>query len=453
MDALVVVGDEGEAERFAFDEVLLAFGAGQADMDPVLGHAEFLTGEGADEFVGAAAGGIGHAVARAVGEGFAGWDPLAPGGAVEVFEDLVGGAEGKFHFAGLAGDGSDEAMGGADFGGALGRVDDGFAHGCGVHDTGHAVVVGGGDGIEFVIVAAGAGDGEAEEGFADDVELVVDGVRFGFDGVGGAVEDFAEPEEVGAEGGFEFGAVLGEAGVGEKVAGDVFADEGVVGDVFVEGAGDVVAILPGVEFVVVVLVAVGFGEADEIEPVPSPAFAVVGRGKEAIDDFGVGLRSLVDFEGVDFGGGGREADEIKGNATEPGATGGFRGGGEGLLFELGQDIGIDRGAGPAGVFDDGRRVGGEGLEGPVFAAAIEIDSGGGFAGGGGGVFARVGRAHADPGFEIGNDGVGQFAGGRHAEVEIGVGDGFPEAAFVGLAGDDDGAGVAALAERGAGIEL
>ena len=63
--------------------------------------------------------------------------------------------------------------------------------------------------------------------------------------------------------------------LGEQVAGDVLGEEPVVGQVGVEGADDVVAVAPGVGDLVVELVAVRLGVADQIEPVPAPALAVV----------------------------------------------------------------------------------------------------------------------------------------------------------------------------------
>ena len=52
--------------------------------------------------------------------------------------------------------------GGGDF---LAGILFGFGAAGGLEVGGEGVVVGGGDGVEFVVVAAGAGDGEAEEGF------------------------------------------------------------------------------------------------------------------------------------------------------------------------------------------------------------------------------------------------------------------------------------------------
>ena len=78
-----------------------------------------------------------------------------------------------------------------------------------VQDAVEGVVVFGGDGIEFVIVAAGAGDSEALEGFCQGVDLVVDDVGADFgELVAVIVAHFAEAVEGGGEGGFA-------AGIGE----------------------------------------------------------------------------------------------------------------------------------------------------------------------------------------------------------------------------------------------
>ena len=61
------------------------------------------------------------------------------------------------------------------------------------------VVVGGGDRIELVVVAAGAGNGEAERGLSQRVDALVDGVV-------GVLEALADGDE--AEGGETPGVFL-----------------------------------------------------------------------------------------------------------------------------------------------------------------------------------------------------------------------------------------------------
>jgi hypothetical protein len=77
-------------------------------------------------------------------------------------------------------------------------------------------------------------------------------------------------------------------GLVEKAAGDLLADELVVGFVVEEGLDDVVAIGPGVEAFVVALAAIGFAEADKLEPVAGVAFGVARRLKEEVDGGFVG---------------------------------------------------------------------------------------------------------------------------------------------------------------------
>ncbi len=71
---------------------------------------------------------------------------------------------------------------------------------------------------------------------------------------------------------------------------------------------------------------------------------------------------------------------------------------------------------------------------------LQTGAGHGFAGD-----ARVGRAHFDPGRQIGDLFVGQlFAFGRHLQIGVGVTHGLDEQAFVRIARNDGGAVVAAL---------
>ena len=88
------------------------------------------------------------------------------------------------------------------------------------------------------------------------------------------------------------GAEKVEGGGGERlgiagpkfVAGDLLADEAVVGLVFIEGLDDVIAIAPRVWAKGVVLEAIALGVAREVEPVARPAFAVVRRGEQPVDE-------------------------------------------------------------------------------------------------------------------------------------------------------------------------
>ena len=80
------------------------------------------------------------------------------------------------------------------------RIDNVLRDAGAVHDSGKGVVIRGRNGVELVIVAARACHGQAQEGLAENVDLVVHLVGAGFDGVGRAVDDLAEPVKAGAQG-------------------------------------------------------------------------------------------------------------------------------------------------------------------------------------------------------------------------------------------------------------
>lgn len=289
-----------------------------------------------------------------------------------------------------------------------------------------AVVVAVFDGIVLVIVALGATGGEAEEdaadGAGDVVQEVLAELLFGV-GVGlpgGEAEEALGDEAIGW-GGSLFAAVF--------VAGDVFLDEEIVRLVGIEGANDVVAIAPGGGAFAVNGKAVGFGIANEIEPMAAPAFAVAGVGEEFIDLLFVGEGIGIVEEGPGFFGGGREADEAEVETTEECAAAGFGGRCEVLFFEFGEDEIVDGVPGPLLVCDGwGGCFCGELAEpGPVVI-------------GGGGVDGEFG----DFGFDFGDDSGGELGAEGHARRH-----------FAGEVGDDAiarGAVFAAFLEGFDGIE-
>ena len=160
----------------------------------------------------------------------------------------------------------------------------GLAIGAADEETGERVVVALGDGIELVVVAAGAGDGHAEEGFRHHVEAVVHAVALVLADVHGRMHFLAEEPEAGAEDGFVAAGVGVQAGLRDEVAGEVLDDELVVRHVGVEGADDVVAVVVGVRDDWLELVTARLGVTDEVEPVACPALAESRGGEEGINE-------------------------------------------------------------------------------------------------------------------------------------------------------------------------
>ena len=383
-------------------------------------------GEAVEFFVGAEFGGV--VGGQKVVAGF-----LAVVGEEGRHECVFRGLDGRGEFGAFA---EKFAVGGR---GLVEWGEEGFFDGFfgGGEDAVERVVIARGDRIEFVIVAAGAGDGEAEEAARDDVDAVVDDV------VLVAEEAAAEGEKAhGGEGGFVFAER-------ELVGGELFDEKLVEGQIGVEGADDVVAV--GVRegeaaFGVADEVALGVGVAGDVEPEAAPAFAVAGGGEEAVDGAGVGVGRAVGEEGGDFGGRRGEACQVIGDTAQERAGVGGGGGREAGGGEFGVDEGVDRIAGGR------RRSRRQREEGPVLAGAGHVEGEGG-----NGAGAGIGGAEADPVLEGGDFFGGEFAAvavfaRRHLEVFVGEADGLDEEALVGIAGDESGAGRAAFAEGVAGVE-
>ena len=216
-------------------------------------------------------------------------------------------------------------------------MDDAFEGGA---DT---VIVFGRDGVELVVMATGAVDRKSEEraarrgdhvverGGADD--LLGDRVLVAHVVIGSGDEERAADLDGGVE-------------LAEHVAGEVFPHELVEGLVVVQRADDVVAERIEVIDDEVAFEAVALAEADDIEPVAAPVFAIARRGQQAVDEgfgrlTGVGLMGR--DEGVDLGLRGREAGEVVTQTTDQRLGLGRGAPGEFLFGQLGVDEAVDIG--------------------------------------------------------------------------------------------------------------
>ena len=149
------------------------------------------------------------------------------------------------------------------------------------------------DRVELVVVAAGAGDGQAEEGLADGADHVLHLIpRIHHPhphGRAGSADLVIRPgvQEAGCLDGLR---ILGPEHVSRKLQ----ASELGVGPVAIEGVDDPVAIAPGVGTELVELESVTLSIASQVEPPPGPSDTVLGRREVAIDD------PLVGFARVSF---------------------------------------------------------------------------------------------------------------------------------------------------------
>ena len=325
----------------------------------------------------------------------------------------------------------------------------------GGEDGHHAVVVAGGDGVEFVVVALGALEWVGEEGLADGVDDVIEPELAGLleDGHGGLLPRSHAEEAGGDEG-------VGVSG-GEFVAGKLLEDEGGEGFILVEAADDVVAVAPGVGAGVVVCEAGGIGVADDIEPVAAEVLAVVRGGHKLVGKRGDG-GLLVGFElrfklgGLLWGWG--ESGEAKVEAAGELVGGGGWGRSEVDLGELGIDEVID------GIFSGGDFGLLEGAVGPEFFGFVAsvlpgfVESFGGgdlFALGillldfGDAIFIRPGGSGGDPIADGPAFFLGELVGflGWHFVVFDGAGGEEVEVAFSALSEGEDFVGIFVTAEE------
>ena len=140
-----------------------------------------------------------------------------------------------------------------------------------------------------MVVAAGAADGQAHECFRRRLEHVVESVEFREPFVVRFIVPDAKPIEAGGD-----QAVV--VYVRQLVPGNLLKHESVVRLVFIKGADDIVAVFPDEWFFVVALVAVGLREAHDIEPMATPAFAVLRQAKQVLDQPWPGVGRVVAHE-------------------------------------------------------------------------------------------------------------------------------------------------------------
>ena len=206
------------------------------------------------------------------------------------------------------------------------------------------VVIALGDGIDLMVVAAGAIHGEPQKDLARGGDQIIKLIVEREFPVGRIVVPNPQTVITGGD------QTLGTA-VGQFVAGQLFPNEPVVGFVGVEGADDVVAVPPSMGLGLVGLVAVGLGEAHQIKPMPSPLLAVMGRLEQAIDQMLPGLRRRIVNEGLDLIGRRRQPREVVGHPPDQRPTAGCFGKRQPLVTQpLSNECvdGIRRGFAPIG---------------------------------------------------------------------------------------------------------
>ena len=206
-------------------------------------------------------------------------------------------------------------------------------------DRGEPVVIRLRDGIELVIVATRAVDRQPQKRTARRGDDFVDRVRADQSGLGGILVADIVVRSGDKKGGADFNRRIV---LPDHVARELFAHEAIEWLVVVERFDDVIAERPGVADDLVALKAAAFAEANDIEPVPAPLFAVARRIEQAIDQLLVGGRIGIVDELPDFLGAGRQTGEVVSGASNQCPPIGGGGRGEPVPLEFGEDVPVDR---------------------------------------------------------------------------------------------------------------
>ena len=135
-----------------------------------------------------------------------------------------------------------------------------------------------------MIVAAGAGNREAEQGVSDHIELFVDVVGVVFEDLRrfarAAVGTLTRQKHASGD---HLLAALREVAGRKEVARELLGDELIVGFVRVVSVDDVVAVFPDQRVHEIARFNDGLGIVDDVEPVPRPAFAKMMAVEQLVD--------------------------------------------------------------------------------------------------------------------------------------------------------------------------
>ena len=237
---------------------------------------------------------------------------------------------------------------------------------------GQPVVVPLRDGVELVVVAAGAAHGQAQQAGAEDPDLLADDLNAVGHEVGQAVPGLVVHHSQETGGDQVVHGFPGEDGlpgqVCQLVPGQLLQQEAVVGLAGIERANDVVPVAVGVRAV---------GIAHQVQPVAAPALAVAGRVQQPRNECFVGGRIGVGQEPPNLLGFRRQSGQVKAGSPDQGEAVGFGREAESLFLEPGGNEGIHWVAQPGWIDRAGQGRWGcswrlEGPEAAVFVAHKRI---------------------------------------------------------------------------------
>ena len=179
-------------------------------------------------------------------------------------------------------------------------------------DRFESVVIFGRDGIELVVVTTGAVDRDPQKGLTDGADKIFQfflphpGLH---DRAGLAVADLVPGTGDEEPGGNDTVPTHGF----QHIPRNLLSREQIIGLVGIETPDHIVPVTPGIRPELVPLKPLAFTVADDIEPMPRPAFTVAGGGQKSLDQLcgGGPVTVRIRHEGLGFFRSGRQPVQIK----------------------------------------------------------------------------------------------------------------------------------------------
>ncbi len=191
------------------------------------------------------------------------------------------------------------------------------------------------DGIELVVVAAGAAIRHADKrcryGVGDVVQQLLTALH--------QIAGIAFVGKMAIEAGGHQGCGVARI---DFVSRDLLLHEAIVRLVGVETIDDVISIAPDIGPRLVALEAFAVGVAGEVQPVPSPAFAIMRRSEQPVNHFRERVGRGIGDECLHFFRRGRQPDQIERRPPDQGDLVGRSGRRKPLVLQLCEDEGVDR---------------------------------------------------------------------------------------------------------------
>src|SRR5262245_1084943 len=208
-----------------------------------------------------------------------------------------------------------------------------------------------GDGIELMVVAESAVERQTQESKADGASHLGKYFLANHLGVQVAADQMNLTAAMKTRGDQKLFLPLAAFGRCQNVPADLLGHEAVERQVSVEGTRHIVAVAPGMRAGPVNLVTIGFGITNDIQPVLSPALAVMWGRKKSLDESFIGIGPGVRKESSPLDVGRGQPGKREADAAEQGFPLGLGGRREAFFFKPGQNEGIHGGAKPVGALN------------------------------------------------------------------------------------------------------